>query len=55
LVEALDPGRHHLLFLQQGITLFGQSIELFALLSDTVGNTFFGLATGLARGLFKVA
>jgi hypothetical protein len=43
---------HNQLFLQQGLTLFSQSIELSALLSDAIGVTFLGLATGATCGLF---
>ena len=40
------------LFLQECVALFGQSIEFFALLRDTISSTFLGLATGGTRGLF---
>jgi hypothetical protein len=39
------------LFRQQVVALFGQSIEFFALLRDTIGVAFLGLATGGARCL----
>jgi hypothetical protein len=45
-------GCHHRLFLQQVVTHFGQPIELFALLRDTVGIAFLGLAARLTCGLF---
>jgi hypothetical protein len=53
LIAAITPDRHHLLFPQQGVTLRGQSIELFALLIDALGIPFFGLATRAACGLFN--
>jgi hypothetical protein len=37
---------------QQVVTRFDQPIELFALLRDTVGVAFLGLATRLTCGLF---
>jgi len=40
------------LFRQQGVALFGPSIEFFALLRDTIGVAFLCLATGSTRGLF---
>jgi hypothetical protein len=39
-------------FPQQAITLFSQSVELFVLLSDTIGVTLLGAATGATCGLF---
>jgi hypothetical protein len=41
------PARH-----DRAIALFGQSIELFALLRDAIGIAFLGLATGGTRCLF---
>jgi hypothetical protein len=38
---------------QQVVALFGQSIEFFALLRDTIGVPFLGLAAGATRGLFN--
>jgi hypothetical protein len=52
LIEAVAPGRNHLLFLWQGVTLLGQSIELFALLNYAIGISLLGLATGAPRRLF---
>jgi hypothetical protein len=52
LIQAVTPRRHSRLCLQQGVTLFGQSIELFALLRDTIGVSFLGLATGATCDLF---
>jgi hypothetical protein len=40
------------LFLQECVALFGQSIEFFALLRDTIGIAFLGLATGGTCCLF---
>jgi hypothetical protein len=52
-LAAHEAGRRtSLLFIQQGVTLFYQPVELFALLRDAIGIAFFGLTTRAGCGLF---
>jgi hypothetical protein len=52
LIKATEQICHRRLFLRQRFTLFGQSVEFVALLSDPIGVTLLCLSAGVTCCLF---